>query len=86
MSIEEKYKRKNLELQGRLNDEIEKSRNGTGRKNMEQLTNILNELIAIYNQKGKQLSFPRCIVDSWDYTDKLGVNLLDLAELYKKWK
>lgn len=86
MSIEEKCKRKNLELQERLNDEIEKSRNGIGRKNIEQLTNILNELIVIYNQKGKQLSFPRCIVDSWDYSDKLGIDLLDLAEMYKKWK
>ncbi len=86
MSVEEKYKQKNLELQERLHDEIEKSRKGICRKSEEQLTNILEELIVIYNQKGKQLSFPRCIVDSWDYTDKLGVDLLDLADLYKRWK
>ncbi len=30
--------------------------------------------------------YPRIIVDSWDYNDDMGIELLDLAELYKRWK
>lgn len=30
------------------------------------------------------LSYPRIIIDSWDYSDQLGVELVELAELYKK--
>ena len=33
-----------------------------------------------------KLSYPRIIIDSWDFQDKLGMELLDLAELYEHWK
>lgn len=37
---------------------------------------------------GQQFSpyYPRGIIDSWDYSDQLGVKLLELLKLYnKKW-
>lgn len=86
MSVEEKYKYKNSELQKRIQSEIEDVKKGINKKSVEQLQGILIELKDIFDIKGKQLSFPRCIVDSWDYSDKLGLDLLDLAELYKRWK
>ena len=86
MSIEERYKCKNCELQERIQKEIEDVQNGISTKNAEQLYGMLEELRNIFNVKGKPLSFPRYVVDSWDYSDKLGKELLDLSELYKKWK
>ncbi len=38
------------------------------------------------NNKCLTLCYPRIIVDSWDFNDDLGLELLDLAELYKRWK
>ena len=84
MSIEEKYKQNNLELQDKVRSEIKNSQTGISRKSIEQLINILEELEMAYEQRGNQLSFPRFIVDSWDYTDNLGIELLNLAELYEK--
>ena len=37
------------------------------------------------NNKGLTLSYPRIIVDSWDFKDDFGLALLDLAEVYKRW-
>lgn len=84
MSIEEKYKQNNLELQDKVRSEIKNSQTGISRKSIEQLINILEELEMAYEQRGNPLSFPRFIVDSWDYTDNLGIELLNLAELYEK--
>lgn len=47
---------------------------------------ILEELEQTLNNKCLPLSYPRIVVDSWDFQDKLGMELLDLAELYKRWK
>ena len=46
----------------------------------------LEELIKMLSEKQVPVKFPRFIVDSWDYQDKLGLELLDLAELYKRCK
>ena len=51
---------------------------------MVQLQTILTELQKSNTQKNIILSYPRIIVDSWDYSDQLGMELLGLAELYKK--
>ena len=59
---------------------------GQSNKNYAQLSNILEELEKMLNSKNLKLCYPRMIVDSWDFTDELGLELLDLAELYKRWK
>ena len=83
MSIEEKYKRRNVDVQQHVRSEIKK---GISEKNLVQLNGILEELEKMMDNKCLPLSYPRIIVDSWEYHDKLGMELLDLVELYKHWK
>ena len=64
--------------------EIEKVKVGQSKKNMVQLQTILIELKNSNRKKNVILSYPRIIIDSWDYSDQLGVELVELAELYKK--
>ena len=77
------YKR-NSELQQKIELEIEKVKVGQSKKNMVQLQTILAELQKKKKKKNVILSYPRIIVDSWDYSDQLGMELLELAELYGK--
>ena len=83
MSIEENFNKRNSELQQKIELE-EKVKVGQSKKNMVQLQTILTELQKSNTQKNIILSYPRIIVDSWDYSDQLGMELLGLAELYKK--
>lgn len=84
MSLEERFNKKNSELQERLMQEIEKVKMGKSKKNMVQLQSILIELQKSNTQKNIILSYPKIIVDSWDYSDQLGMELMELAELYRK--
>lgn len=86
MSLEDKYKKKNSDIQQRLRREMEYVKKGQSKKNYIQLSNILEELKNMMNNKCLILCYPRIIVDSWDFNDDLGIELLDLAELYKRWK
>ncbi len=86
MSLEDKYKKKNIDIQLRVRREMEYVQKGQSNKNYAQLSNILEELEKMLNSKNLKLCYPRMIVDSWDFTDELGLELLDLAELYKRWK
>ena len=84
MSIEENFNKRNSELQQKIKLEIEKVKMGQSKKNMVQLQTILIELQASSRQRNVTLSYPRIIIDSWDYSDQLGMELLELEELYKK--
>ena len=84
MSIEENFNKRNSKLQQKIELEIEKVKVGQSKKNMVQLQTILAELQKSNMQKNVILSYPRIIVDSWDYSDELGVELLERAELYRK--
>ena len=84
MSIEENFNKRNSELQQKIELEIEKVKVGQSKKNIVQLQTILTELQKSNTQKNIILSYPRIIVDSWVYSDQLGMELLGLAELYKK--
>ncbi len=84
MSLEERFNKKNRELQQKIEVEIEKVKEGQSKKNMVQLQTILIELQTSSRQKNVILNYPRIIIDSWDYSDQLGVELVELAELYKK--
>ena len=86
MSLEDKYKKKNIDIQLRVRREMEYVQKGQSNKNYAQLSNILEELEKMLNSKNLKLCYPRMIVDSWDFTDELGLELLDLVELYKRWK
>ena len=82
MSLEERFNKKNSELQQKI--EVVKVKEGQSKRNMVQLQTILIELQASSRQRNVTLSYPRIIIDSWDYSDQLGVELVELAELYKK--
>lgn len=84
MSIEEKFNIRNIELQQKIISEMEKVKRGKSKKNILQLQTILKELQDSIEQKKMALGFPRIIIDSWDYSDQLGIDLMELAELYKK--
>ncbi len=86
MSIEEKYKKNNIAIQQYIRLEIESIKKGQSKKDPAQLSAILKELEKTFNNKCLSLSYPRIIVDSWNFQDKLGIELLNLAELYKRWK
>lgn len=84
MPLEEKFNKKNNELQKKIILEIEKIERGQSKKNILQLQAILRELQDSSEGKNKVLSYPRIIIDSWDFSDQLGIELIELAELYKK--
>lgn len=86
MSIEDKCRKKNIELQKHLQIEIDNVKNGISNKNLEQLYGIMDELKKALDNKKVVLFFPRIIVDSWNFQDELGNELLDFEELYRRWK
>lgn len=84
MSLEEQFIKRNGELQQKVKEEIEKVKEGQSERNIVQLQTILSELQTSSRQKNIILSYPRIIIDTWDYSDYLGMELVELAELYKK--
>lgn len=84
MSLEEKMFEKNIELKNKVSDEIERVHKGESKKNIYQLQTTINELYLIEQGKELILSYPRLILDSWDYSDSLGLELLEFAEIHKK--
>ena len=84
MSIEENFNKRNSELQQKKEFEIEKEKERQTKKKILTTQTILTELQKSNTQKNIILSYPQIIVDSWDYSDQLGMELLGLAELYKK--
>ena len=84
MPVEEMFRRKNNELQQKVILEIEGVKDGQIKKNMLQLQSILKELQVSEYKKNMVLSWPGMIIDSWDFSDQLGIELMELVELYKK--
>ena len=84
MPLEERFIKRNGELQQKVKEEIEKVKEGQSERNIVQLQTILTELQTSSRQKNIILSYPQIIIDSWDYSDYLGMELVELAELYKK--
>jgi len=75
MSLEEKFYKKNIELQAKVSAEIEKVNSGLSKKSITQLQSILKELCSMERDSGLIISYPRLIIDSWDYSDSFGVRV-----------
>lgn len=86
MSIMENCRAQNLILQRKVQEEMENVKQGKSKRSIVQLQTILNELKNAENVQGFIFSFPRMIIDSWDYSDKLGTELMEYTDLYKKGK
>lgn len=84
MALEERFLIENLELQNKVLQEIADIKQGRSNKDIFQLNSILTELRKMEAARGLNISFPRMIVDSWEYTDELGSRLLGLFYLYRK--
>ena len=82
----ENCRAQNLILQRKVQEEMENVKQGKSKRSIVQLQTILNELKNAENVQGFIFSFPRIIIDSWDYSDKLGRELMEYTDLYKKWK
>ena len=86
MSMDDKFYKLNKELQQSVKLEMEKVKKGESTKSLSQLSLILSELEKSYDTPNLNLSFPRVIVDSWDYSDELGVKLIIFADQYNNIK
>lgn len=71
-------------MQQKLLLEIEKVKLGKSNKNLIQLQTILDELQNNSESKKTAINYARVIIDSWDYSDELGNELIELAELYRR--
>ncbi len=83
--FEDKY----IELIQTVENEIDLVKNGLKERSNQQLKTIifdLNKMNDIRNSNQFVPSYPRFIVDSWDFSDSLGIELLKFYELYKKIK
>jgi hypothetical protein len=69
-----------------LQKEISESEQGLYVKSMQQLKIIYTELEQMKNRKNYVPIFPKIIIDSWDYNDSLGQELMELLTLYRKLK
>lgn len=84
MTRAEEFKKKNRELQQIISEEIHKAESDATKANAFQLKAIFKELLMMEREYGRALSYPHIIIDSWDYCDPLGKQLMELASLYKK--
>ncbi|WP_332651818.1 hypothetical protein [Lysinibacillus sp. 54212] len=65
--------------------EIKAHKLGQGKDGtISQLENFYKDIELMIESKSHIPSYPRAIVDSWDFNSELGKQLLDLYEVYKK--
>lgn len=55
-------------------------------RQLEKIIYEIDEMILVNSAKEFTPSFPRMIVDSWEFNNQLGIELLQFFELYKKVK
>ena len=80
----EEFLQKNKELKQKVAKEIVNAQFGASQKSPEQLQGILKELELMTEQTCQPLYYPRIIVDTWNFSDSLGRELMELSEAYGK--
>lgn len=85
-----RYKELGEDIMKKLEYEIEAHKKGNGKVGtVAQLQKIMYEvekMMCENSSKNFIPTFPRIIIDSWDYDNKLGLDLLKFNELYSKIK
>ena len=84
-----KFEDKYNELILVVENEIKMVDKGVSKRSSQQLKTIVHDMDKMNEFRDAKLyapSFPRFIVDSWDYNDSLGIELLKLFEMYKRMK
>ncbi len=84
MGLEDNFKKKSMEMQNVLEKEIQRVRDGSSNRNINQLFFIKNELSKTIDTWDAKLSFQNMINDMWNDGDKLANELLGLADTYEK--
>lgn len=88
MTNNEKFQNQYNEILEKVKNEILKVERGESNKSIKQLMTIITDLEHMNDVRNVKLfmpSFPRIVIDSWDYTDTLGIELINIVELYKKY-
>ena len=83
------FEAKYIELVQTVESELDLVKKGLNERSSQQLKTIiidLNKMNDIRDSNQFLPSYPRFIVDSWDFSDSLGIELLRFYELYKKIK
>ena len=69
----------------KLECEIKAHKIGHGKDGtISQLENFYKDIELMIESKSHIPSYPRVIADDWDFNSELGIQLLDLYEVYKK--
>lgn len=69
----------------KLECEIKAHKIGQGKDGtISQLENFYKDIELMIESKSHIPSYPRVIADAWDFNSELGIQLLDLYEVYKK--
>jgi hypothetical protein len=69
----------------KLECEIKAHKLGQGKDGtISQLENFYRDIELMIESKSHIPSYPRVIADAWDFNSELGIQLLDLYEVYKK--
>ena len=87
MTVQERFDNLYNEIMIKLQKEIDEARKGVSKKSMQQLLTIMGDIqqmSEVRNDKAFLPSYPRFIIESWDFTDPLGMELIKLLEIYKK--
>ncbi len=87
MINEKEFGDKYLELIQIVENELDLVNKGLNKRSSQQLKTIiidLKKMNIIKDLNQFMPSYPRFIVDSWDFDDLLGIELLKFYELYKK--
>lgn len=87
MTVIDRFDNLYNEIRINLQNEIDEAKKGVSKKSTQQLLTIMSEIqrmIEVRNVKAFLPSYPRLIIDSWDFTDPLGLELINLFEMYKK--
>ncbi|MEK4083775.1 hypothetical protein [Psychrobacillus sp. FSL K6-1415] len=79
-----KFKKEAENVKIKLESEINAHKLGRGSDGtINQLENIYKEIELMIESLNYIPSYPRVIVDTWDYSSELGKQLLDIYEIYK---
>lgn len=79
-----KFKNEAENVKIKLESEINAHKLGKGRDGtINQLENICKEIELMVESLNYIPSYPRAIVDTWDYSSELGKQLLELYSIYK---
>ena len=73
-----------IEIDLKIDSEIERVNNGKSKKNIYQLNTIKKDLSRMKKFEDINIIYTRFITDSWEHTDALGNELIELESIYIK--